>query len=102
METFLALVDASRELKGATDKATTVEELDEAARRFAVVPRAEVVSVPKGRHLWIGQAETVLDEIVERVAPGTGPLPTTWDGEMAVGDASAYKDRTVAAFNDPD
>jgi hypothetical protein len=35
VETFLELVDASRELKRATDKATTLEELEQAGRRFA-------------------------------------------------------------------
>jgi alpha/beta superfamily hydrolase len=72
---------------------------DEARRRFAAIPQAEVVGVPGAKHLWVGNAETVLDEVVRRVAPGTPvPLPTTWDGPMEVGDASAYADRTVAAF----
>jgi hypothetical protein len=35
LETFLELVDASRELKGATDRATTWEELEQASQRFA-------------------------------------------------------------------
>jgi hypothetical protein len=35
VETFLELVDASRELKRATDEATTLEELEDAGRRFA-------------------------------------------------------------------
>jgi alpha/beta superfamily hydrolase len=74
---------------------------DEARERFAAIPRAEVVGVPGAKHLWVGDAETVLDEIVRRVAPDTPvPLPSTWDGEMAYGDASAYADRTVAAFAD--
>jgi alpha/beta superfamily hydrolase len=74
---------------------------DEARRRFAAVPQAEVVGVPGAKHLWVGDAETVLDEIVRRVAPGTPlPLPRTWDGPMETGDVSAYADRTVAAFAD--
>ncbi|BCJ66777.1 hypothetical protein GCM10009779_26920 [Polymorphospora rubra] len=74
---------------------------DEARERFAAIPQAEVVGVPGAKHLWVGDAETVLDEIVRRVAPGTPvPLPREWDGPMEVGDASAYADRTVAAFAD--
>ncbi len=73
----------------------------EAIQRFALIPQAEVVGVPGGKHLWVGDAETVLDEIVKRVAPIAYPLPRHWDGEMAYGDASAYADRTVAAFKDP-
>jgi len=73
----------------------------EATRRFAAIPHAEVVPVPGGKHLWVGDAETVLDEIVRRVAPGVPvPLPRTWDGPMTTGDMNAYADRTVAAFAD--
>jgi hypothetical protein len=43
----------------------------------------------------------VLDEVVRVVAPGVPvPLPREWDGPMESGDASAYADRTVAAFAD--
>ena len=73
----------------------------EAAReRFAAIPQAEVVGVDGAKHLWVGDAERILDEIVERVAPGAGPLPKTWDGPMEYADASAYADQTVAAFAD--
>ena len=72
----------------------------EAVRRFAAIPQAEVVGVPGAKHLWVGHAELVLDEIVRRVAPATAPLPRSWDGPMSFGDASAYADRTVAAFAD--
>ena len=73
----------------------------EARERFGVIPQAEVLGVPGAKHLWVGDAETVLDEIVRRVAPGVAtPLPTTWDGPMETGDANAYADRTVAAFAD--
>jgi uncharacterized protein len=48
---------------------------DEARRRFAVVPQAEVVGVPGAKHLWVGDAEVVLDEVVRRVAPSAAPLP---------------------------
>jgi alpha/beta superfamily hydrolase len=73
---------------------------EEAVRRFAVIPRAEVIGVPGAKHLWVGYAETVLDEVVKRVAPDAYPLPRTWDGPMEFGDASAYADRTVAAFEE--
>ena len=61
---------------------------EEARARFAAVPRAEVVAVEGGKHLWVGEKQTsrVLDEIVRRVAPGALPLPTTWppsEGEQA-------------------
>lgn len=85
----------------------------EARERFAALPQAEVIGVPGAKHLWVGHTELVLDEIVKRVAlgevggewgcgsPGTPvPLPRVWDGPMEFGDASAYKDRTVAAFTD--
>jgi alpha/beta superfamily hydrolase len=53
---------------------------EEARARFAAVPRAEVVAVEGGKHLWVGEKQTsrVLDEIVRCVAPGALPLPTTW------------------------
>ena len=53
---------------------------EEARRRFAVVPRLEVVAVEGGKHLWVGEKQTtrVLSEIVARVAPTALPLPTTW------------------------
>lgn len=54
----------------------------EARERFAAVPHAEVIAVPEGKHLWVGQAETVLDLIVQRIHPASSPLPTTWMGEM--------------------
>jgi uncharacterized protein len=73
----------------------------EARERFAAIPHAEVVGIPGAKHLWVGDAETVLDEVVRRVAPGvTVPLPRTWNGPMDSGDMNAYADRTVAAFAD--
>jgi uncharacterized protein len=72
----------------------------EARERFACVPQADVVGVSGGKHLWVGDAETVLDEIVRRVNPSVYPLPTEWDGPMEYGDASAYADRTRAAFRE--
>src|SRR5215470_3462318 len=64
-----------------------VPELDdylrpEAARvRFGRIPQAEIVTMKGARHLLVGYAEEVLDEIVARVAPEVStPLPTMWDG----------------------
>jgi alpha/beta superfamily hydrolase len=74
---------------------------DEAIRGFAAIPQAEVIGVPGAKHLWVGYAERVLDEVVRRVNPAAPvPLPSTWDGPMEFGDGSAYADRTVAAFAD--
>jgi uncharacterized protein len=55
---------------------------DEARARFAGVPQARVVGVEGAGHLWVGEKNVrrVLDEVVEEVAPGAAPLPTTWDG----------------------
>jgi len=53
----------------------------EATKRFAVIPQAVVVGVPGAKHLWVGDADTVLDEIVSRVVPGSAPLPREWHGE---------------------
>lgn len=73
---------------------------EEARQRFAAIGQAEVVGVPGAKHLWVGDAETALDAIVSRVVPGAYPLPRDWDGPMEYGDASAYADRTLAAFTE--
>jgi hypothetical protein len=57
---------------------------DEARERFARA-HAEVVAVPGAKHLWVGDAETVLDLIVERLNPSAAPLPQSWDGPMEDG-----------------
>jgi alpha/beta superfamily hydrolase len=53
----------------------------EARERFKRVPQAEVIGVDNAKHLWVGEpyVRTVLNEIVERVAPAAHPLPTEWD-----------------------
>lgn len=56
---------------------------DRAGQRFALVPQAEVVPVTGGKHLWVGQAETVLDLVVARLNPSAAPLPRTWNGPMS-------------------
>ncbi len=73
----------------------------EAKERFRAAPHAEVIGVPGGKHLWVGDAEKILDEVVRRVAPAApAPLPRDWDGPMEFGDMNAYADRTVASFAD--
>ncbi|MFC7545821.1 alpha/beta hydrolase [Plantactinospora sp. GCM10030261] len=74
---------------------------DAARERFAAIPQAEVVGMTGAKHLWVGDAENVLDEVVRRVNPAASvPLPRDWDGPMETGDASAYADQTVASFGD--
>jgi alpha/beta superfamily hydrolase len=51
---------------------------DEARERFAVVPQAEVIAVPRAKHLFVGYAETVLDAVVAAVRPERSPLPREW------------------------
>lgn len=73
----------------------------EARQRFAQVPQAEVVAMKGSKHLWVGDAERVLDEIVRRVAPAVDvPLPTEWEGPMEVADTSAYNAHNLAAYKD--
>jgi uncharacterized protein len=51
----------------------------EARKRFATVPQAEIVDIPGGKHLWVGDAEKALDEIVARVNPAVRtPLPDSF------------------------
>jgi uncharacterized protein len=51
---------------------------DEARRRFARVPAAEVVAVPGAKHLWVGEpyVRIALTEIVRRVNPAALVPPT--------------------------
>jgi uncharacterized protein len=71
----------------------------EAKERFSVVPHAEVVAVDGAKHLWVGDTERVLDEIVAAMNPAAAvPLPVEWDGPMETADTSAYADRTTAVF----
>jgi uncharacterized protein len=53
---------------------------DEARQRFARVPQAELIAVPRAKHLWVGEPSVriVLGEIVRRVNPAAWPLPTEW------------------------
>jgi uncharacterized protein len=59
---------------------------DEARRRFARVPQAEVIGVDGAKHLWVGETyvRIVLDEIVRAVNPAAlkgSALPTEWEDE---------------------
>jgi uncharacterized protein len=53
---------------------------DEARRRFARVPQAEVIAGERAKHLWVGEpyVRIVLNEIVRRLNPAAWPLPTEW------------------------
>jgi uncharacterized protein len=73
----------------------------DARERFASVPQAEVVGMAGSKHLWVGDAERVLDEVVRRVAPGVRlPLPGEWDGPMETADTSAYNAHNLPAYSD--
>ena len=53
------------------------------------------------KHLWVGDAERVLDEVVRRVAPDvTLPLPRQWDGPMETADTSAYNAHNLSDYKD--
>lgn len=49
----------------------------EAAPKFAAVPEVEFVVVEGGKHLWVGEKQTlrVLSEILLRLNPGALPMP---------------------------
>jgi hypothetical protein len=71
---------------------------DEARRRFARVPTAEVIAVDRAKHLWVGEpyVRIVMNEIVRRVNPAAllppdMTLPTTW------ADSLFRTDRVTAA-----
>jgi alpha/beta superfamily hydrolase len=51
---------------------------NDARRRFARVPQARLVVVPHAKHLFVGYADEVLDEVVRAVAPSAVPLPRRW------------------------
>ena len=57
---------------------------DEARRRFAVLPQADVIAVDGAKHLWVGEryVRIVLDRVVRVLAPDRAPLPTTYDGPV--------------------
>ena len=62
-----------------------------AQEAFFDYPRVELVVGESARHLWVGQTEYVLDEIVRRLAPQVQlPLPVQWGGPMEMADTSFY------------
>jgi uncharacterized protein len=64
---------------------------EQAKQRFAALPGVRLISVAGAKHLWVGRAEEVLDEIVRTVAPAVPtPLPRTWEGPMETADGMAY------------
>ena len=56
----------------------------QARERFRPLPSARIVPVEGAKHLWVGEkyVRLVLDEVVNVVAPGTGPLPTHVDAAI--------------------
>jgi len=75
----------------------------EAQERFAAVPHAELVAVDGAKHLWVGDAERVLDEVVAALNPAVElPLPGEWDGPMEIADTSAYNNRSTWRTGEPD
>jgi len=74
---------------------------DVAREKFAPLTQAEVVPMSGAKHLWVGDAEKVLNEIVQRVAPEVDtPLPEEWDGPMETADTSAYNAHNLSAYKD--
>jgi uncharacterized protein len=51
-----------------------------AAKRFNVLPEAEMIYVDDAKHLWVGESSTkrVLNEIVRAVNPSKYPLPESY------------------------
>jgi alpha/beta superfamily hydrolase len=58
---------------------------DEAKQRFAAVPQCEVVAIPEGKHLWVGEKFVRLawDLALKRIRPEMPELDWTWDGPMS-------------------
>ncbi|TCI97472.1 alpha/beta hydrolase [Aeromicrobium sp. IC_218] len=100
-EHLAAWADAGKPLVAVVPEHDDYLQPPEACERFAVVPHAEVVAVDGAKHLWVGDTERVLDEIVARLNPVVPlPLPHEWDGPMERADSTAYSDRTTAVFKD--
>ncbi|WP_430593556.1 alpha/beta hydrolase [Humidisolicoccus flavus] len=53
---------------------------DAARERFAILPEMQIVPIPGGKHLWVGETQVrqVLNEVVRLVNPEALPLPNEW------------------------
>lgn len=51
---------------------------DEARRRFALIPQAQIIDAPGVKHLWVGEPAVylALTEIARVINPSALPLPT--------------------------
>lgn len=74
---LLRWADAEPELHVLVPELDDFLQPDEAARRFALVPRARVIGVEGAKHLWVGEkyVRRVLDEIVGIIGTAEVPLP---------------------------
>nr|WP_224371136.1 AHH domain-containing protein [Hyalangium versicolor] len=107
VETFLELVDASRELKRATDPATTPEELEQASQRFAkrVGPEAARVFVlavtvavsygMSGGSSWLASRLTMLPASSEAAATGASRVGLRLAGVGQVSAVAVSVDGTI-------
>lgn len=57
----------------------------EARERFPTADNIHLVPIDGGKHLWVGDADRILNEIVRWVAPDSYPLPTHYDGPVENG-----------------
>lgn len=80
---LLAWADAEAELHVLVPELDDFLRPEEASRRFALVPRVDVVGVEGAKHLWVGEkyVRRVLDEIVEIVGAAEAPLPEAVEEE---------------------
>ncbi len=96
-EHLKAWADSAKPVKALVPELDDFLRPTEARERFAPLTHVELIAVDGAKHLWVGDSERVLDEIVASVNPEIPtPLPTTWDGAMSRQDSSAYADRTLA------
>lgn len=51
---------------------------DGVRERCAVLPGARVVALAGAKHLLVGHADEVLDELAAAILPGSAPLPREW------------------------
>lgn len=67
-----------------------VPELDEylqpaqAKEKFSVIPQAEVIGIPEGKHLWVGEkfVRIAWDEALKRIRPELPTLDWQWNEPM--------------------